>query len=181
MDDVKAISTIIGVLKQLDLDTQKRVLRAVRAYLDVETSQTPSGTPDLNEGPISGRSKHPFSQDRTISPKDFLRDKNPPTDVERVACLAYYLAHYQDTPHFKTVDISALNTEAAQPKFSNASVAVENARTRGYLVSASKGTKQISAVGEKFVELLPDRDAAKDFIRNARRRSGRKSPSPKGE
>ena len=87
-----------------------------------------------------------------------------------MTCLAYYLTHYRDTPHFKTVDISALNTEGAQPKFSNASVAIDNATRDGYLVTATKGTKQISSAGEKYVELLPDREAAREAMRTFRTR-----------
>lgn len=111
-----------------------------------------------------------FSRDRSVSPKEFLRDKHPVTDVERVTCLAYYLTHYRETPYFKTVDISALNTEAAQPKFSNTAAAVDNARALGYLVAATKGNKQITAAGEKFIELLPDRDAAREALRTFRPR-----------
>ena len=171
MDDVEALSTIVGILKQLEPDAQSRVLQSVQTFLGVPqaksllhdretTSQTPS---------------QEFSRDRTLSPKEFLRDKRPATDVERVACLAYYLAHYRDTPHFKTFDISSLNTEAAQPKFSNASVAVDNAKSTGYLVPGAKGTKQISAAGEKFVELLPDRAAAREAFQSFRfKRAGKK-------
>jgi len=99
-----------------------------------------------------------FSEDRSIKPKQFMFQKQPRTDVEKVACLAYYLTHYRDTPYFKTLDISKLNTEAAQVKFSNAAVAVENATRLRYLVPATKGNKQLSSLGEQFVLALPDRD-----------------------
>lgn len=86
------------------------------------------------------------------------------------------LTHYRDSPHFKTLDISKLNTEAAQPKFSNAAVAVDNAMKTGYLVAATKGNKQLSAPGEQFVLKLPDRDAAKLAMASARpRRKARKA------
>ena len=97
-----------------------------------------------------------------------MRQKQPHTDVERVACLAFYLAHYRGVPHFKTLDISKLNTDAAQPKFSNPSVAVNNAVKTGYLADAPKGHKQISAAGEQFVLALPDRDQAKQAMARAR-------------
>ena len=174
MDDFEALSTIVGVLKQLEPDAQRRVLQSVQTFLGLSlqhqvTSHDGDTLPSSQEVPSQG-----FSRDRSVSPKEFLRDKHPNTDVERVTCLAYYLAHYRDTPHFKTVDISTLNTEAAQPKFSNTSVAVDNARALGYLVPATKGNKQISAAGEKFVELLPDRDAAREAIRTYRPRRGSK-------
>jgi hypothetical protein len=177
MGDVEALSTIVGVLKELEPDVQKRVLQSVHAFLDIPIQQKAVHQSDIALNVAKGASGDEFSRDRTISPKEFLRDKNPVTDVERVTCIAYYLTHYRDTPHFKTLDISALNTEAAQPKFSNASVAVDNSRALGYLVPASRGNKQISAAGERFVELLPDRDAARDSFRNYRpkKRSARKA------
>lgn len=180
MDDFEALSTIVGILKKLDSEAQKRVLQSVQTFLGVGSDrgqQSPNGTLPFSDAPYD----QSFSRDRTLLPKEFLRDKNPTTDVERVTCLAYYLTHYRDTPHFKTLDISSLNTEAAQPKFSNTAVAVDNARKLGYLVPATKGNKQITALGEKFVELLPDRDAAREAVRNYRPRRRTKKLKPRKE
>jgi hypothetical protein len=96
-----------------------------------------------------------------MSAKEFLYQKQPRTDVERIAALAYYLTHYRDIPQFKTLDLSKLNTEAAQPKFSNAANSANNAVKQGYLVPTSKGQRQLSAAGERFVAALPDREAAR--------------------
>lgn len=169
MDDVEALSTIVGILRGLDEEGQKRVLASVHAFMGL------GGAVYENSGsrstiPVAAEAIGPFSQDRTISAKEFLRNKSPATDVERIACLAYYLTHYRDTPHFKTVDVSALNIEAAQPKFSNTSVAVDNARAKGFLVPSTKGNKQLSAAGERYVELLPDRDGAKASMASVRTR-----------
>jgi hypothetical protein len=106
-----------------------------------------------------------------MSPKDFLLEKQPRTDVERIACLAYYLTHYRGMPHFKTVDVSLLNMEAAQPKFTNAAYSANNAVKMGYLVASTKGRRQLSAVGERFVRALPDREAARATLDSLRRRS----------
>jgi hypothetical protein len=111
-----------------------------------------------------------FSDDRAPSPKEFLFQKQPKTDMERIACLAFYLTHFRDTPHFKTLDLGKLNTEAAQIKFSNTAYAAENATKAGYLAPASKGQKQITAWGEQFVTALPDREAALKAISQARLR-----------
>ena len=172
MDDVEALSTIVGVLKQLEPNVQRRVLDSVQAFLGINHHQhsLSYGGSDPQPSTTISASSTDFSRDRTLSPKEFLRDKHPVTDADRVTCLAYYLTHYRDTPHFKTVDISALNTEGAQPKFSNASVAIDNATRDGYLVTATKGTKQISSAGEKYVELLPDREAAREAMRTFRTR-----------
>src|SRR5439155_22923856 len=115
-----------------------------------------------------------FSERTEMTPKQFILEKQPKNDIERVACLAYYLTHYRNMPEFKALDISQINTEAAQPKFSNAAVPVDNARQRGFLVVASAGRKQLGAIGEQFVQALPDREAAKKVLERVRMRKPRK-------
>jgi hypothetical protein len=85
--------------------------------------------------------------------------------------LAYYLTHFRGLPHFKTLELAKLNTEAAQPKFSNTAYAATNAANAGYLASATKTERQLSAAGELFVMALPDREAAKAAMSSSRRRS----------
>lgn len=182
-NDLDVLTEIITSLKKLSKDDQKRTLQAVATFLNLplQVNHTPSVAVASSSAVVSHSSSRPaFSEDRAVSPKDFMREKAPRTDVERATCLAYYLTHYRDTPHFKTLDISTLNTEAAQPKFSSASVAVDNAAKAGLLVQAVKGSKQISAAGELYVQHLPDRDAAKTGVQGIRqRRKPRKSQAKK--
>lgn len=180
MDDFEALTTIVSLLKKLDTKAQRRVLQSVHTFMDIPSAstahhQTIEKSESVLSTPIAPTGD--FSKDRSLTPKEFMRDKMPNSDVERVACLAYFLAHYREVPHFKTIDISSINTEAAQPKFSNASVAVDNATKQGYLVAAAKANKQISAAGEHFVELLPDRNAAREAMSSYRRKSKTKKAS----
>lgn len=180
--NTEVLMIIVNALKDLDAEAQKRTLTAVMAFLDIQlpTSRTASAG-RVQEYQLSELDNTKFSEDRSMSPKEFLRDKSPMTDLERIACLAFYLTHYRNQPHFKTVDLSALNTEAAQPKFSNATLAANNALTAGLLVQAGKGSKQLSAAGETFVQLLPDRDEAKASLKNIRKRKAKKVKSTKSE
>ncbi|MFT3814460.1 MAG: hypothetical protein QM740_13955 [Acidovorax sp.] len=173
-NDLDALTRIISALRPLEREEQLRALRAVILFLGLNVELEEAGAPRPTPASARTYSEAPsrptsgsFSEDRALSPKDFLRDKKPSSDIERIACLGYYLTHYRDTPHFKTVDISALNTEAAQPKLGNASMAVDNASKAGLLVQAVKGAKQVSAIGEHYVQLLPDRDAARDYLKSA--------------
>ncbi len=171
-EELGAFNRIAEALRSLPPDARGRVLATIGVFFQVNTSQ---GSPVLTglKGVDRGPGLASFSEDRSLSPKEFMLGKKPLTDVERIACLAYYLTNYRSTPHFKTLDLSKLNTEAAQIKFSNAAQAVDNASKAGILVQATKGAKQISALGELYVQALPDRAAAKAAIIEGRPKRGR--------
>jgi hypothetical protein len=181
-EELRLLTTrILEMLGNVDSDGRKRIFETVGTFFalipTVSASYPDVGQPKSVSTGVEQVGS--FSDDRSMPPKQFIFEKKPTTDVEKVACLAYYLTHYLDTPHFKTLDISKLNTEAAQIKFSNAAVAVDNATKLNYLVPATKGNKQLSAIGEQFVRALPDRDKAKAVMANARprRRSRRSVPT----
>jgi hypothetical protein len=169
----QALGTIIDLLSRLDDDSRARVLKSVSTFFHIPLDDGRSASPTRAQAttPQSHSSRPGFSDDRSPTPKQFLLEKAPQTDVERIACLAYYLTHFRNTPHFKTLELAKLNTEAAQPKFSNTAYAATNAANAGYLASATKTQRQISAAGEQFVIALPDRAAAKEAMSQARRRS----------
>jgi len=122
----------------------------------------------------------PANSGGNVTPKQFLAQKRPTTEYERVACLAYYLTHTRNTPQFKTNDLTALNTEAAQRKLSNPSVAVGDATTKyGYLSSAGDGKKQITNLGEIVVDALPDREKVKQAIAENRTRKKKRKAARK--
>jgi hypothetical protein len=170
--EARVLQMLISELQKLSKNSREKILKTVaifyqikltdshQAYISPVSAISPSG---------SYQRVTSFSEDRNISPKEFILSKSPLTDVERIACLAYYLTHYRNQPQFKTLDLSKLNTEAAQIKFTNPAVAVDNAaKQSNFLISTTKGNKQISALGELYVQALPDRDEAKKVIAKAR-------------
>lgn len=182
---VRVFAQVAETIEQLDDESRSRVLKLLATHFGMAGIAAPvvagSVRPPVGDtDPAAGS----FSEDRTPGPKEFMATKRPQTDVERVTCLAYYLTHYQGQRHFKTVDLSKLNTEAAQLRLSNAAQAVENASKAGLLVPAVKGHKQISILGESYVQALPDRKAARDAIatdRPRRKASRGKRASPNGD
>jgi hypothetical protein len=174
--ELELFQRIAAGLSEFDRDTQARILQTVMTFFNlgeigarVGTQASNRQTTDSMPAPV-----HSFTNLSTVSPKDFLAEKAPHSDIERVACLAYYLTHYRDTPHFATLDISKLNTEAAQPKFTNAAQAMKNSTYRGLIVASSSGRKQLSSMGEQYVQALPDRDAAKHVLERIRPRKLKK-------
>jgi len=168
-----ALQEAVAIFRRLDDEGRVRLLSTLSTLFDI------NGISEITIGPKTvsyGEPTERFSRDQVLSPKEFLLKKQPRSDVERVACLGYYLAHYRDQPHFKTFDISKMNTEAAQTKLSNPAQAVANATKYGYLAQAIKGMKQLSAAGEKYVEALPDKEAAHAAFAHSRpRRASKKS------
>lgn len=176
-----AFNNILGALHELDKGAQSRILRAVQTFLDIGAinqrfepsyaSPRDSGIDTPNGSRTSTKPSVPFSAEVEVLPKEFLREKQPHTAVERMACLAFYLTNYLETAVFRTLDLTKLNTEAAHPKFTNASKAAANALQYGYFAhAAKKGSRQLSAAGEEFVMALPDRVAAKAAMARARPR-----------
>src|SRR5690349_15916926 len=119
--ELQALQSVIAALNPLDEETRRRILVSVATFLRVDSpiQNVPQRSYSIREFSTGKTVQSPFSEDTSMSPKDFLLEKQPRTDVERIACLAYYLTHYRSTPHFKTIDLSVLNTEGAQPKFAN--------------------------------------------------------------
>lgn len=180
--DLEVLTRVMSDFKQLLPDERQILLQLIATNFKIgaPTLRMPVGVQRVTaDDSTEASSPGSFSEDRSISPKEFMMEKQPRTDVERVACIGYYLTHYKGTPHFKTLDISKMNTEAAQPKFSNAANAVDNATKLGYLVLATKGNKQLSARGEQFVQALPDRDAAKEAMSKTRQRRRTRKKTPK--
>ncbi len=169
--DVGILTRVLEEFNRLDPDQRERLLQTIATFYRVRVKED-SATLSQSDRTHSVTT---FGEDRTLSPKDFLWQKQPKTAVERVACLAYYLTHYRETPFFKTLDISRLNTEAAQTKFSNPAMAVNDAYKTKYLVAAEKGNKQLSAMGEQFVRALPDREAARLVASTSRQKRKRKN------
>lgn len=169
--EFEALQKVITALTPLSTEARQRILESASLFLRIERKPhflIPSSQVSDASTPIYANP--PFSEDTSMSAKEFLLEKQPKTDVERIACLAYYLTHYRGSPHFKTTDLSMLNTEAAQPKFANTTYSSNNAVKMGYLVPSTKGQRQLSAIGERFVRALPDREAAKAAIEVIRRK-----------
>ncbi|MEU6823376.1 hypothetical protein ABZ921_22305 [Streptomyces atriruber] len=181
--DLAAMQTALTALEGLSSRGRACALAWLSDTLGVEAP--PQGTGQV--GPVlsavsSGRGVTAgiAATQGAPSPREFVSRKRPDSNVERVACLAYYLGRYRSTPHFKTPDIVDLNTEAAGPKFGNPSRDVDNAdRGSGFLVTAGKSAKQLSVRGEALVEALPDRDAVKGALREHPHRARKRDSSNK--
>ena len=168
------VDKIIQNLLPLDQYSRLRVYRTVGTFFGFENSYRRIDRNVDNRSSANISREPRFSTSEELTPKEFLLLKQPNTIVERVACLAYYLTQYRNMQQFKTLDISKLNTEAAQTKLSNALYAIRDAISTGYLAT-EKGMNKLSARGEQYVDALPDREAAMKVKPRNSKRPSRKS------
>jgi hypothetical protein len=160
-DELRALGSVLEALQPLDPEKRRFVISsAVQKFeIRLEGMVAPSGS--TSSAGIS-------PADSAESAKAFLKRKHPTTVVQRIACLAYYVTHQRKTPHFKTRDLTDLNTEAASGEIGNPAQAVENATKQNQFLSpVGKGRKQITVVGEDVVDALPNQEKVKVVIEAA--------------
>lgn len=177
---LEAMKSSLTALEPLDEEARNRALVWLAETLGVggvlsASSESSSKLFGKHQGDSAGT-----GDVTTMTPKQFMAAKKPTTDVERIAALAYYLTYARETLHFKTGDLTALNTEAAGLRFGNASQAANNAMNQnGYVAQAGKGNRQITPRGEAVVEALPDREAVAAALAEHPKRARRAKRAPK--
>lgn len=144
MDEATALTSLVSALAPLDQSARIRLLRTISTFFELtgadvypESAVVQRATSAV-DAERRGAAQPSFSEDRSLSAKAFMIEKRPQQDTERIACLAYYLTHYRDQPTFKTLDLSKLNTEAAQIKLSNPTRAVDSAAAAHFLIPAGE-------------------------------------------
>ena len=83
-DEAQSLQQVISALQPLSPEDRRRVLLAVATFFQIESIASPSpprGAQTIQSRPTS----FPFSSEESMSPKDFLIEKQPSTDVERIA------------------------------------------------------------------------------------------------
>ncbi len=182
-DELAVFSAVVSAMASLDHSGRIRLIRTLATFFDIPVGEHGRSTQHssllraVEPSPaMQAQAPATFSEDRAPTPKQFMLEKRAQTDVDRIACLAYYLTHYRDQPQFKTLDLSRLNTEAAQVKLSNPAKAVDNAAQAHLLVQAGQGKKQVSSIGEVYVQALPDRVAARQAAAELRNRRSKPKP-----
>src|SRR6266511_3165755 len=105
----EATKDVIHRLEDFDNEARRSVFRRALGFfeLDIASSATPIRHPQSDRAPIQQESANggaPHFGDRAeLPPKEFMFQKQPRTDIERIACLAYYLTHYRDSRQFETI------------------------------------------------------------------------------
>ena len=158
----EALKGIDDLLSGLSTEQRQWVFDCI--VLKYKIQATTSNQPPQNASP-QNQGHIPFNT-QTISPvlnstiKDFLVQKRPFDNYERIACIVYHMEKTQGLEGVKNKDIIKGNKDARQTAFSNPGVFINHAVGRhGYLTTMGGGKKALSAKGEAVVNALPAREA----------------------
>lgn len=189
-DDLEAVRTIVAALESFKPDEQRRIVRwsAEKLGLSLPTEAGGGGRSSAAAGEGEG-SETPGRPRSGRNIRSFVSDKNPTTDNQFAATVAYYYRF--EAPESERKDsITAEDLQEAcrrvgRRRLNRPSQTLVNAHTVGLLDKAERGSYTINAVGENLVAMTLPSDAANKagtVGRKATRKGGRsraKRPSRK--
>ena len=105
-DEIEALSAVLDALNDLDEEKRAFVYQTAGERLGLAA---PTQRKDKSSGSGTDIDDDDIGSQDDITPKKFMKGKKAKTDVEIIACLAFYLSHYRDAATFKTKDITDLN------------------------------------------------------------------------
>jgi type IV secretory pathway TrbL component len=177
-----ALVTVLEALEALEESDRQWVLQSAAARWNVQSASQGAGAGGGAGSSIGGAGA--AEAQAAIAQKNaraFMRLKNPATDVQRVACLGYFLVHITTGKQgFSSKEIGEANTESGGSAF-NLARALDNAtRQSKYLSNRGAREKQLTTLGEDIVAALPDQQAVRDIEAAARGRGrGRRAKRKK--
>lgn len=189
-DDVKAISTIISALKPLDESARVHVLEFVLKRLGISLTAKPSPPAALNPPAESVHSGVPSAAEHSRPGghdiRSFGAEKKPKTNNEKVAVMAYYIAHlappHERRDYVVPDDIQAYFIQAdfhlptAPP-----SVTLGHAKNAGYLNALDRGRFKLNPVGYNLVAHKLPSDGAGETKRFTATKPAKRGPRRKAK
>lgn len=171
---------------------QERILRWVSESLDLSISPsrpTREHTQHLSHPPMS-QPNEPAPSHSTgtgLMAKDirsFVQEKQPKSDVQFVAVIAYYYQFIVPEVDRKAAitsdDLQTAARQAQYPVFKTPSITLNNAVQQGYVDRAARGAYRLNAVGENLVAMtLPGANGEIAGKRSAKKRRSKAKPSKK--
>jgi hypothetical protein len=177
-DDYEAVRIVVSTLEPFDAKDQERILRWAREKLGLTTT-TPAAAPSHETNPPRDGAVMSATAKATDI-KSFIAKKNPQSDSQFVAAVAYY--HRFEAPEPQRKDaISKTDLQDAcrltGKRIKHPAQTLVNAHSQGYIdKGAERGTYAINTVGENLVAMaLPEGAKAGSGVPSTRRKPRQKA------
>jgi hypothetical protein len=190
-NDFEIANSISSLLKDVVKERQQRILRWVAESVGVLLASSPPTLPPSSDpsryasAPVSGRS---------LDIKSFVAAKNPRSDMQFAAVVAYYY-RFEAPPDESLESISPEVLQNAarlanRHRLSRPRQTLLNAKAQGYLDLVERGQYRINSVGENLVAMTlpgpdpsvapPSRRLRSQTKKVGRKKAAGKTPSTKG-
>lgn len=160
LDEEARVHVLEFVVKRLGIKLQGQTIAAASTPIssDLAATSPAAGAPDAPPP-----APHPSS---SVDIRSFAKAKNPKTASERIAVIAFWLAHEAPPAERKDRitwdDIEPYFRPAGLPLPNAPSMALTNAKNAGFLNAVDRGQFKLNTVGHNLVtHKLPDGDGSK--------------------
>lgn len=167
---VDVVTKIVSILEPLEPGGRARAIHAALTLLGDDQRIDPSA--------LGGDAGAAGRRPPRITEKAFFDSKDPRTKSEQLAVAARYREEQENATASTRAELEKVITTARRNfDKNNYRRDLDNARRKGFFTSGTgKDAAVLSHYGQKYVDALPDRAAAKKFSPSGRggRRRGRK-------
>jgi hypothetical protein len=156
-----ATNKLVTLLESVDKADRAKVIQAAFVLLGEEVPVT--AAPVIGAAPAGAiRQGTPIQRTGATSEKEFFDAKQPANKIEELAVAARYREEVLDAAGSTKEDLKA-TVKAARRNFddSNYRRDINNAKVKGLFNRGNGEEAVLSHYGQKYVDALPDRDAAK--------------------
>jgi len=177
-DDFEALKIIVEALRPFQKEDQERILRWTREKFGLAVTQPIASISTFSDGVPHGHSQEQAG--RPVDIKTFINSKNPQSDNQFAAAVAYY---YQFEAPFAqrkaailAADLQDATRLAGRNRLGDPAKTLRNALTQGYFDQAGRGSYTLSTVGENLVAMaLPQAEGKVRVVKQKRTASKRKA------
>lgn len=154
--ELEAIKAVSNALGPFDADARLRILQYATQHLKLALGGAPVSPPTATAGSVAPPSTVPELQSpKIIDIRTFRDQKQPTTDVQMAAIVAFYLAELAPAGERKDSiaqeDIEKYFKQAGHPLPNQPRFTLPNAKNAGYFESAGRGSYKLNAVGHNLV------------------------------
>jgi hypothetical protein len=175
--ELEAVSSIVQTLESLNAEARARVMLYLRGRLDAMGTVVPTVTP------ITEDATRPKAERKStvVDIRTLKNEKDPKSDIEMAAVVAYYLQEEAPTgernDRIGSSDLLKYFKQAGYPLPKRPRYTLTNAKNAGYLDQVAQGVYRLNPVGYNLVaHSLPSSSARP---RGEGRTNSRRTPRQK--
>lgn len=181
-DDLEAVRTIVAALEGFDEKDKERILRWAREKLGLAHSHPSVSATHLPPTALPA-TPTPVPLGAASDIKSFVEKKNPTSDIQFAATVAYYY-RFEAPGHLRKESITKEDLveacrQVGRDRLRHPAQTLVNAHTQGLLDRGERGAYAINTVGENLVAMALPSDGKGRSAPRAKTRGGAKHPVKK--